>query len=225
MATIIEHKKMTPLRPELTPLPPRMIGLPVDERGYPVPWFVPWHDGKPEFRAMDARKWVRAVKQKLCWVCGGRLGQHSAFVVGPMCLVNLANSEPPSHLQCATWSAINCPFLSRPRMVRRENDLPEETEGPAGIAITRNPGVSAVYVTPDYRVFEDGSGKPLIRVSSICEQIEWYAEGRPATRAEVEHSIETGLPILMAIAHEEGPEAVAELKARAKAVERWLPER
>jgi hypothetical protein len=38
------------LRPELTELPLRMRGLPLDERGYPVPWFVAWIDGKPEFR-------------------------------------------------------------------------------------------------------------------------------------------------------------------------------
>jgi hypothetical protein len=51
-----------------------MSDLPVDERGFPVPWFVAWFDGKPEFRAMDGLKWIRAVREHLCWVCGGRLG-------------------------------------------------------------------------------------------------------------------------------------------------------
>ena len=29
------------------------------------------------------------------------------------------------------------------------------------------------------------------------EKVEWYAEGRQATRAEVEHSVKTGLPLLV----------------------------
>jgi hypothetical protein len=212
------------IRPELTPLPVRMMHLPVDERGYVVPWFVAWVDGKPEFRTMDAQKWMQAVRHKLCWVCGTRLGAYLTFVIGPMCLINLTNSEPPSHLQCATWSAINCPFLSRPRMVRRENDMPAEAEGPAGIGILRNPGACAVYVVQGYRIFRDAAGKPLVRMPEEHTSIEWYAEGRKATRAQVQRSIDTGLPILMEMAEQEGPEAVAELKARAKRIEWWLPE-
>jgi hypothetical protein len=33
------------------PVPQHMAGLPRDERGYIVPWFVAWHDGRPQ----DAR--------------------------------------------------------------------------------------------------------------------------------------------------------------------------
>lgn len=213
----------TKLRPELTPLPLRMLNLPVDERGYVVPWFVAWVDGKPEFRAMDFYKWRRAVREKLCWVCGTRLGSYFAFVTGPMCLVTLTNSEPPSHLQCATWSAVNCPFLSKPQMVRRENALPENIQDPAGVGLKRNPGACAVYVTKGFRVFKDSVGKPLIELPEEHESIDWYAEGRKATRAEVEHSIDTGVHFLLEIAEQEGPQAVAELNQRLKRIEQWLP--
>jgi hypothetical protein len=54
------------------PLPVRMRHLFVDERGYVVPWFVAWVDGKPEFRAMDPDKFRAAITRKLCWVCGQR---------------------------------------------------------------------------------------------------------------------------------------------------------
>jgi hypothetical protein len=198
-----------------------MLHLPVDARGYVVPWFVAWVDGVPEFRAMDPKKWVEAVRYKLCWVCGTRLGAHFAFVVGPMCLVNLTSSEPPSHLQCATWSAINCPFLSRPQMVRRENDLPATMETP-GIAIRRNPGVTAVYVTKGFRVFDDGVGKPLIKIPEEHTEIQWYADGRKATREEIQESIDTGLPILMEMAEQEGPGAVKELNVLVRRLDRWL---
>jgi hypothetical protein len=35
-----------------------------------------------------------------------------SFVVGPMCGINRNSAEPPSHKECAQWSARNCPFLS-----------------------------------------------------------------------------------------------------------------
>src|SRR5215831_18617572 len=122
------------LRPELPPLPRRMKALPVD-RGYPVPWFVEWIDGVPDFRIMDGRKLVRAVRERLCWVCGQPLGSFLAFTVGPMCAVNRISSEPPSHRDCAVFSAKACPFLTRPTMRRREAGRPEEAEQPGGMMI------------------------------------------------------------------------------------------
>ena len=96
------------LNPQIAalPLPANMRGLPLDpERGFPVPWFVPWLDGKPEFRAMDPKKILEAVAKRKCWVCGQHLAQHGmTFVIGPMCLVNRVSSEPPSHLECAQYS-------------------------------------------------------------------------------------------------------------------------
>lgn len=185
------------LRPELeTPLPARMLDLPLDDRGYPVPWFVVEVDGKPEFRLADAKKWVRAINQRLCWVCGQRLGKHLTFVVGPMCAVSRVTLEPPCHLDCAQWSARNCPFLARPHMVRREGDLPEEAFS-AGVPIPRNPGVTMLWTTFSFSVFPDAKGGRLIGLGDL-ESYQWYAQGKtPASRAAVEHSIDTGLPLLL----------------------------
>ena len=213
---------MTPLRAELSELPLRMRALDIDERGYPVPWFVAWVDGKPEFRAMDARKWREAVRRKLCWTCGQHLGANLAFILGPMCAINRTISEPPSHRQCPEWSIRNCPFLSRPQMRRRENDMPQGCEQSAGIGIKRNPGAVLLWIAKDYQVFDDGFGKPLIQVGDPLET-EWWCEGRPASREEVEASVESGLPILENIAQQEGPEAVAELARRKREAERFYP--
>lgn len=206
-------------------LPARMKSLPVDERGYPVPWFVAWHDGKPEFRAMDLHKFIRAVREKLCWVCGERLGVNICFVAGPMCGINRTSSEPPNHVECAQWSAINCPFLSNPRMVRREDEEINNaklTENAAGFALSRNPGVAMLWKTRTYDIFDDGRGGKLIQMGEP-ESVEWFACGRPATREEVQRSIDSGLPNIEAIARQER----GGLEALAKAVERfqkWIPE-
>lgn len=219
---------MTPttIKIDLATLPRRMAALPTDERGYPIPWFVDWLDGKPEFRAMDLRKFVRAVKEKLCWVCGERLGVNHVFVAGPMCGINRTSSEPPCHQDCAVWSAQNCPFLSMPRMVRRESDMPAEAQDAAGFGIKRNPGVCMLWYTRNYEVYRtgaDGAGQAgyLITMGEP-ERIEWIREGRAATRAEVQESIDSGLPNLEAVARLE--KGGLEFLSRAiKRFEKWLP--
>ena len=218
---------MVPIRSDLSrPLPLRMQKLPIDERGYPVPWFVAWFDGKPEFRAMDPLKYRRAVKEHLCWVCGGALGVNVAFVAGPMCGINRTSAEPPSHYSCAEWSARNCPFLNNPRATRREDEVinnPQLVEQSAGNAICRNPGVAMVWVCRGYEIFKDGKGGTLITMGEP-DKVEWYCEGRVATRQEILNSIEAGLPALENVAKLEhgGVEALARAEKR---FAKWVPER
>jgi hypothetical protein len=203
----------TTTRPDLEPLPARMRHLPIDDRGYPVPWFVAWKDGKPEFRAADARKLVYAVREKRCWVCGEPLGRFITFIVGPMCGLNRVSAEPPSHFECGAWSARNCPFLSNANRKRREDDEINNATLAAnspGHAIARNPGVTLLWTTTSYRRFPDGASGMLFRIGE-AESVQWYREGRLATRAEVEAAVESGLPTLMEMATSQSPEAVAEL--------------
>jgi hypothetical protein len=209
------------MRSDLPPgIPERMKHLPIDERGYPVPWFVGWIDeNTPEFRSMDYKKFIRALKEKLCWVCGNPLGRHLAFVLGPMCTITRTTAEPPSHRECAEWSVKACPFLSKPKIVRRE--IEEREIQCAGEAILRNPGASAIWMTRLYTPFSDGKGGVLLRVGD-ADEVTWWREGRSATREEVEESIRTGLPLLYA-ADDNNPEAVAEINQRYEAIEPLLP--
>lgn len=227
-STRVSAQPVTVIRPELEALPSRMANLPVDVRGYPVPWFVAWEDGKPEFRAMDPKKFVKAIRQKLCWVCGERLGVNVCFIAGPMCGINRTSSEPPSHLDCARWSARNCPFLSNPRAVRREDEVIDNAhlrEQSAGLALTRNPGVAMLWTTRNFEIFDAGraNGRSgfLIQMGEP-EQVEWWACGKPATREQVQASIDSGLPNLEAIARTEkgGMEALAKYVER---FQKWLP--
>lgn len=194
----------------LPPMPPRIAKLPRDHRGFPIPWFVAeLADGSRDFRVADAHKAERAVRNQLCWVCGERLGKFLAFVIGPMCVVTRVTSEPPCHQECAVFSALACPFLTRPRMRRNDQDLPAGHTTPPGEFITRNPGVVCVYTTRSYRRFESGTG-PLIRLGAPT-QIMWFAEGASATRDQVQASIDSGYPLLLDSAQRQGSEAVEEL--------------
>lgn len=202
------------------PEPANVRHLPIDpKRGIRVPWFVAWVDGAPEFRATD--KLRDAIRFELCWVCGRRRGRYGTFCIGPMCGVNRTTAEPPCHRECAVWSARVCPFLTRPHARRRERNLPEGSTDAAGIAIKRNPGVALLWTTRDWKLFpaEDGV---LFRIGDPTD-VQWWAEGRAATRAEVDESIASGLPALREMAEEEGPEAVAELEGYVRRLEPLLP--
>lgn len=207
------------------PMPENIRALPMDPvRKIPVPWFVSWFDGVPEFRVVDARKLPEAVRGSLCWVCGKRLDNRCTFVVGPMCTVNRISSEPPSHPACAEYAARACPFLTRPYMARREGGLPEGTTDPAGISIKRNPGACALWTakTPGARIFRPAGGGVLFQLLPPTS-VTWWAKGRAATRDEVLESVASGLPSLARMAELDGPAAVAELARMARAAEAFYP--
>lgn len=199
---------MTRLRPNLPPLPSRMITRPLDQRGYPIPWFVAYVNGEPEFRAMDGAKLKAALRDHKCWTCGQPLGRYATYVIGPMCAVNRVSSEPPSHKDCAEFAARGCPFLTLPKAQRREANLPPG-RAPAGIMIERNPGVTLLWTTRAFKPFKVSNGV-LFDIGDPC-QVQWFACGRTATRAEVLESIDSGLPILRDMAEKQGAAAIAEL--------------
>jgi len=192
-------------------MPPQIAKLPVDKHGYPVPWFVAWIDGLPDFRVIGTGRIQRAVQEGRCWICGRPRNSRSlsAFVIGPMCSVNRVSAEPPSHVDCATYSALVCPFLSTPNMRRREANLPEDASEPAGVMLKRNPGVTLVWITRSWRIEHVGRG--LLWFVGHPLDVLAFAEGRPATREEVTASIESGLPALREIAEAEGLDAVEAL--------------
>jgi hypothetical protein len=205
------------------PLPPRMASLPVNDKGFPVPWFVhQMGQNEWDFRVVGKNKIVDAYHKRLCWLCGQRLGQFLCFTIGPMCAINRVTSEPPSHLECAHYAVRACPFLSNPRMRRNEKDLPEESKPMAGIPIGRNPGAMAIWITKTYKPFKAGEGS-LFQIGNPTRVL-WYALGRAATREEVLHSINTGLPLLRDIAKKEGRDAMRELDQRIADAEKLYPE-
>jgi hypothetical protein len=149
-----------------------------------------------------------AFRTPRCWICGDRLGVHRVYIIGPMCLVNRATSEPASHRDCAEFAAQACPFLIKPRMRRNEKDLPAE-RAIAGIHIDRNPGCVCLYETRSAEPFAAGDGY-LFRLGEPT-RVDWWAEGRQATRVEVKASIDSGYPLLLDAAMKDSVEAVDDL--------------
>lgn len=223
---------MTEMRKFAVPLPDRMKGLAVDRRGFPVPRFVTWFEngrpapygcGEPDFRMIHPERIAHCVKYKACWICGGPMGANKAFVIGPMCAINRTISEPPSHLDCARFAARVCPFLAQPKMVRNYRDLPEH-QGMPGQGLTRNPGVACVWVTRSYEPFRvradtEMRAGVLFRLGEPT-LVEWWAEGREATQAEVTASISSGFPALQETAARQGMDSLREL---ARYVQRAIP--
>lgn len=174
-----------------------MARLPRNAVGYPIPWFVAvLEDGTRDFRIASHDRQVIATRERLCWVCGGMLGRYVAFVIGPMCAVNRISAEPPSHRECAVYSATVCPFLVTPSMRRRPTGA-VDTIPPAGQMLERNPGVTLVWVTRQYSWFRPtlGNDGVLYELGDPTETV-WLHAGRPASREEILASIESGLPLL-----------------------------
>jgi hypothetical protein len=194
------------------PLPRRMAGLPRDHRGYVVPWFVTWEGDVPQFPIVDPKRWTRAMRNKLCWVCGQPLGRVALFVLGPMCCVNRISAEPPTHRECATYSALVCPYLCSPRMGRvpLEKVTGGPTIAPGGIMSLDNPGTCALWPTRNWHSMATMSG-PLVKFGEPVERVEWYAHGRVATDTEAADSFRKGCGRLLAVAAAQDERAVVDL--------------
>lgn len=211
------------------PMPAPIARLPRDRHGRPIPWFVHIDDdGIPDFRVIRRGGLQDAHRFGWCWVCGQTRGRHAAFTIGPMCAVNRVSAEPPSHLECAVYSARACPFLNTPTMRRRDRDLGPLDDATAGVAIVRNPGVALVWSSRTWAPFNvpPMAGRPTAGVLwnvGDPTAVSWWAHGRQATRDEVLASITSGLPQLVEAAKPDGPRAAAALEAMVAAAMQLVP--
>jgi hypothetical protein len=197
-----------------------MTKLPIAESGFPVPWFVAFLDGKPDFRVIREGGIPDAYYKRLCWLCGEKLGTYGAFVVGPMCGINRVTMEPPSHRKCAEYAVRACPFLTRPLAKRDERGL--EGAVTVGIMLKRNPGVTLLWITRQWRPFQVDNGS-LFRIGEPTECL-FFARGRKATSEEVLASVDhpEGFQKLEAMARRDGGDAMRELREQRRAFDRLL---
>jgi len=200
---------MAKYRSDLPPLPARMRDLPLDWRGYPVPKFVHFIDGVPDFRVIEPGWMAHCHRRHVCWLCGQPLGQFMCFVIGPMCAVNRVSSEPPGHRDCGEYAVRACPFLTHPMARRNERGLPDDRYVLEG-AIDRNPGCAITWMTRSYKLQRVSNG--TVFIIGEPDSMKVWREGRPATHAEMMLSIESGMPLLREqIAKTEGREGLMRL--------------
>jgi hypothetical protein len=170
-----------------------------------VPWFVAWIDGAPDFRIVARGKVAEAIQFGKCFICGDELGRWLTFAVGPMCTINRTAPEPPAHKDCALYAVQACPFLTRPAMRRRATGLPEglavATHAP-GETVSHNPGVTALWTTRTQQAFSDDKGGALFRMGDPHEVL-WFAEGRAATKEEVQEALEGEREVLRELAKDD----------------------
>jgi hypothetical protein len=108
-------------------IPERLAHLPLDERGFPIPYFIPIVHGKPEFRFADSKKKIHCRNYKKCWICGKRLlAGKFWFITGPKGLKNRTVSDEAMHEECARFSLKVCPHMFYEKAERRttETDIP-----------------------------------------------------------------------------------------------------
>jgi hypothetical protein len=105
-------------------------------------------------------------------------------------------------------------------MVRRKDGL-IDVKASAGIMIERNPGVMMLWYTRRHHLLnvhrraQANAGAGTLFQLGRPFKLEWYTQGRPATRAEILESIESGLPILReTAAQQDGPAGVAYLETQ-----------
>jgi hypothetical protein len=139
-----------------------------------------------------------------------------------MCVVNRVSAEPPSHPECADFAAHACPFLTRPLAKRNERDLPTAVQEPPGVMLGRNPGVTCVWWAFNFKPIRTETGL-LFRIGQPVK-VQWFAQGRRATREEAIESLDSGMPFLRQLAEAEGPQAMAELAAAHQEAMRLLPQ-
>jgi len=202
------------------PLPVRLARRPVNTRGFVVPWFASIIRGDWDFVNLDERKIELAYRQQICWLCGEKLGQFKSFVIGPMCSINRVTSEPAQHRECSEYAVKACPFLARPG-AKRNAKATIEPDNIAGIHFDHNPGASVIWTTKSYKPVQLPNGV-LFELGEPVE-LSWWAQGRKATRAEIDAAIAKGLPKLRQVAALEGREAFKELEDQIKRAEKLLP--
>lgn len=93
-------------------IPKELAHLKIDEKGYPIPFFAPIIDGKPNFKFQDEKKRDLCLLRKLCPICGKKLPKDYSYIItGPLGLQNRISSDAMMHRVCAEFSLSVCPHL------------------------------------------------------------------------------------------------------------------
>lgn len=170
--------------------------------GYVVPYFVAWYLGdelvdertpgaKPDFRVVDIRRAAVCRQRNVCWLCGKQLGSFKWFVFGPSSALGRLSVEPPSHKECAHYAVVTCPFMLTPGRGPRETSRPVEIVPDMQ---PTNPGLVVLWSTKTYKLIPRDPPRGIYYYEpGEPHVVEFWREGRKATREEIEQSINHAL--------------------------------
>lgn len=156
------------------PIPKELSHLKVDKRGYPVPFFVSYIKGEPEFRFLNPDRLQMIFDTKVCNICGKKLPKdYCYFISGPLGLKNCVATDGGMHRVCAEFSLQACPHIFFQKAQYREND---------------ERGKIAAANTPAYQVKEKPTELFLVKVDK-WEQFpgEYMLKFRPVSNERYEY--------------------------------------
>lgn len=166
---------------QLIPIPEFLKHLPVDERGYVIPYFATYVDGKPDFRLLNISKQETCIKYNKCAVCGKKLidGVYY-FISGPMGFLNQVSTDPAMHKECAEYSLKVCPHLLYQNAERRHTNLPTGTLQDKDVpymGMDKPPYVMLVKAKKFKTIPAPTNNSKLIKYSAATAEIFKYVDG------------------------------------------------
>lgn len=193
-------------------IPRALRTRPRDPRGYPVPYVVLVDDrGRAHFTVNDIRKLGKAIRSKLCAMCGRRMERSGGYWfiggAGSALLPMGRFIDGPSHEDCARYAMRVCPYLAAPRYAKRIDDRTIDPAALPGTLIAfdpsmdaRRPPVFVLAATDEYET-EWGDGqmpyfnprRPWVRLEYWrCGQRIEEAEGNELARGAIERLLREG---------------------------------
>lgn len=159
-------------------IPKELAHLKIDSRGYPVPYFVSWIDGKPEFRFLSVERLDMIIERKVCHICGKKLPNDSFyFVAGPTGLENKISTDAPMHRACAEFSLFACPHLFRQKAERRDNDPLAKSLGEERAKYDPGKPDTLFLVKADKIKVKRDDGRPFIHFRPVSTEKYIYENG------------------------------------------------
>jgi hypothetical protein len=165
----------------MTEIPKELLHLPVDERGYVIPFFVTYVDGKPDFRLLDIRKQNKCITKRLCPVCGRKLPKDSMFFIGGIkTFTNRVCTDPGMHRVCAEYSLMTCPHMYLEKAQRREKGLEGLQVINTKLLDPGKPQQIYLIKASKYKKIPHpySAGGSLIRFAPISAEIYGYEDGK-----------------------------------------------
>lgn len=164
--------------------PARIAAMQKDERGYPIPHSVAWVDGKPDFRVIDPNKWIEAVNNYQCGICGQKLEGEMAFVGGPVSIHNRLFTDLPMHKDCAEYALKTCPYLAAPKfghaslesLAKHGGWKPGEMTVAAAASDVR-PSRFGLGVTSGFQLARLGHTGDIVIMANEFTAVSWWRNG------------------------------------------------